>query len=376
MSIAGVQNGRTTELSRGGEADSLRKPERRANIRWQSQRWHMPFALWVIVILAGGLTACNVDPPSATVSIDGSSTVYPLSKAMAEAFGKTNPGVKFQIDFSGTGGGFKKLCAGRVDIVGASRPINSIEDEECTAQHIEYIELPVAFDTLTLVVNAKNTFADCLSVNELRRMWEPAAERTVVTWRDIRPSFPTDPLVLFSPGKDSGTFDYFTLAVVGTEGKSRSDVTMSEDDTVIRRGVADNPSAIGYLGYSYSQGNRKQLKLVSVDNGQGCVAPSAQTVIDATYEPLSRPLFIYVNAAAAARADIAAFTRFYLSPESQPYVATSGYVPLPPAALAVQTTRFEKEAKGSAFGGRTVLGMNLNFFNTSEEERLSAQLVQ
>ncbi|MBA5869926.1 MAG: phosphate ABC transporter substrate-binding protein PstS family protein [Nitrospira sp. CR2.1] len=336
----------------------------------------MPFALWVIVILAGGLTACNVDPPSATVSIDGSSTVYPLSKAMAEAFGKTNPGVKFQIDFSGTGGGFKKLCAGRVDIVGASRPINSIEDEECTAQHIEYIELPVAFDTLTLVVNAKNTFADCLSVNELRRMWEPAAERTVVTWRDIRPSFPTDPLVLFSPGKDSGTFDYFTLAVVGTEGKSRSDVTMSEDDTVIRRGVADNPSAIGYLGYSYSQGNRKQLKLVSVDNGQGCVAPSAQTVIDATYEPLSRPLFIYVNAAAAARADIAAFTRFYLSPESQPYVATSGYVPLPPAALAVQTTRFEKEAKGSAFGGRTVLGMNLNFFNTSEEERLSAQLVQ
>lgn len=149
--------------------------------------------------------------------------------------------------------------------------------------------------------------------------------------RDIRPSFPTDPLVLFSPGKDSGTFDYFTLAVVGTEGKSRSDVTMSEDDTVIRRGVADNPSAIGYLGYSYSQGNRKQLKLVSVDNGQGCVAPSAQTVIDATYEPLSRPLFIYVNAAAAARADIAAFTRFYLSPKASPTSQHPGTYPcLPP----------------------------------------------
>lgn len=375
MNVATVPAGRTMEICSGAEPDSLRKPEQRANIRAQSKRWPARIAL-ITVLIAAGLTACNPENPSAPVTIDGSSTVYPLSKAMAEAFGKTNPGVKFQVDFSGTGGGFKRLCAGRVDIVGASRPITSIEDAECAAQHIEYIELPVAFDTLTLVVNPKNTFADCLSVNELRRMWEPAAERTVVTWRDIRPSFPTDPLVLFSPGKDSGTFDYFTLAVVGTEGKSRGDVTMSEDDTVIRRGVADNPSAIGYLGYSYYQGSREQLKLVSVDNGQGCVAPSAQTVIDATYEPLSRPLFIYINAAAAGRADIAAFTRFYLSPESQPYVAKSGYVPLPPAALAVQTTRFEKEAKGSAFGGRTVLGMNLNFFNTSEEERISAQLVQ
>lgn len=223
---------------------------------------------------------------------------------MAEAFGKMNPGVQFKIGFSGTGGGFKKLCAGRVDIAGASRPINSIEDEECTAQHIEYIELPVAFDTLTLVVNAKNTFLNWLSINELRRMWEPAAEGTIVTWRDIRPSFPADPLVLFSPGKDSGTFDYFTLAVVGTEGKNRGDVTMSEDDTVIQRGVADNPSAIGYLGYSYYQGSREKLKLVSVDNGHGCIAPSTQTMIDATYESLSRPLFIYVNAAAAARPDI------------------------------------------------------------------------
>jgi len=375
MSVAGVQNGRTTALCRGGATDPLCRSKRRADTRAHSKQWPARIAL-ITVLIAAGLTACNPENPSAPVTIDGSSTVYPLSKAMAEAFGKTNPGVKFQVDFSGTGGGFKRLCAGRVDIVGASRPITSIEDAECAAQHIEYIELPIAFDTLTLVVNPKNTFADCLSVNELRRMWEPAAEGTVATWRDIRLSFPADPLMLFSPGKDSGTFDYFTLAVVGTEGKSRSDITMSEDDTVIRQGVAANPSAIGYLGYSYYQGSREQLKLVSVDNGQGCVAPSTQTVIDATYEPLSRPLFIYVNAAAAARADIAAFTRFYLSPESQPYVATSGYVPLPPAALAVQTTRFEKEAKGSAFGGRTVLGMNLNFFNTSEEERLSAQLVQ
>lgn len=191
--------------------------------------------------------------------------VYPLSKAMAEALGKMNPDVQFKIGFSGTGGGFQKLCAGRVDIAGASRPINSIEDEEGTAQHIE---LPVAFDTLTSVVNAKNTFANCLSINELSRMREPAAERTVVTWRDIRPSFPADPLVLFSPGK--------ALAVVGTEGKSRGDVTMSQDDCVIQRGVADNPSAIGYLGYSCYQGSREKLKLVSVDNGHGCIAPSTK----------------------------------------------------------------------------------------------------
>ncbi|CAE6706001.1 PstS family phosphate ABC transporter substrate-binding protein [Nitrospira defluvii] len=374
MNIATVQDVQMVETGNGGAPDSSHASQRRADLLMQSKRWRTLLSL--TMLMAGCLTACNAETPAGAVSIDGSSTVYPLSKAMAEAFGKTNPGVKFQIEFSGTGGGFKRLCAGQIDIAGASRPINTIEIEECTARHIEYIELPVAFDTLSLVVNTKNTFADCLTVNELRRMWEPAAARTISTWRQIRPSFPADPLVLFSPGKDSGTFDYFTLAIVGSEGKSRGDVTMSEDDMVIQRGVAANPHAIGYLGHAYYQSNRETLKLVSVDNGHGCVAPSTQTVIDATYEPLSRPLFIYVNAAAAARPGIEAFTHFYLSPESEQYVSKAGYVPLPPAARAVQTARFEKEVKGSAFGGRTVLGVSLNWFNVNEEERINAQLVQ
>ena len=350
------------------------EPLRRRVELTQSTRWRN---LLLTLMMLGALTACKAEKPSRMVSIDGSSTVYPLSKALAEAFGKLNPAVQFKIEFSGTGGGFKKFCAGQLDIAGASRPINSTESEQCQAQHIEYVELPVAFDSLSLVVNAKNTFVDCLSVNELRRMWEPAAEGKINSWHQIRLSFPAQPLALFSPGKDSGTFDYFTLAIVGIEGWSRSDVTMSEDDMIIERGVAANPNAIGYFGYAYYQANKDKVKLVAVDNGQGCVVPSAQTVADATYQPLSRPLFIYVNAAAAARPEIEAFTRFYLSPESAQYVTKVGYVPLPAAALAVQTTRFDKGKKGSAFGGRgSVLGINLKRFTVDEEEKIKAQLVQ
>ncbi len=343
----------------------------------QSRTWQHLIVVLLTVIVPSALTACEAETPSGTVSIDGSSTVYPLSKAIAEVFGKANPAVQFKIGFSGTGGGFKKFCAGTVDITGASRLINRTESDQCNAQHIEYMELPVAFDSLSLVVNTKNTFVDCLNVNELRRMWEPAAEGKVSTWRQIRPNFPAQPLVLFSPGKDSGTFDYFTLAIVGTEGKSRGDVAMSEDDMVIERGVEANSNAIGYFGYAYYQANRDKVKLVAIDNGHGCVVPSAQTVADRTYQPLSRPLFIYINTAAAARPDIQAFTRFYLSPESAQYVTKVGYVPLPAAALAVQTTRFDKGVTGSAFGGRgSVLGFNLDWFNVDEEEKIKAQLVQ
>ncbi len=343
----------------------------------QSKTWRTLVFVLAALIVSAALIACKAERPSRTVSIDGSSTVYLLSKAMAEAFGKANPAVQFKIEFSGTGAGFRKFCAGRLDLAGASRPINLSEIEQCNAQHIEYIELSVAFDGLSLVVNAKNPFVDCLSVNELRRMWEPAAEGKVTTWRQVRPTFPAQPLALFSPGKDSGTFDYFTLAIVGTEGKSRGDVTTSEDDMVIVRGVAANSSAIGYFGYAYYETNRDKLKLVAVDNGHGCVAPSPQTVADATYQPLSRPLFIYINAAAAARPDIEAFTRFYLSPDSAQYVTQVGYVPLPAAALAVQTTRLDKGVKDSSFGGQgSVLGINLNWFNVDKEEKNKAQLAQ
>ncbi len=289
---------------------------------------------------------------------------------MAEAFRQSNPAVQFDIEFSGTGGGFKKFCAGQLDIADASRPINSAESAQCKAQHIEYIEVPVAFDSLSVVVNPKNTFVDCLTVKELKAIWEPAAESKMSQWNQIRARFPAQPLVLFGPGKASGTFDYFTLAIVGTESSSRSDCTKSEDDMVIEHGVAAEPNALGYFGYAYYQANQDQLKVIAVDNGHGCISPSAQTVADGTYQPLSRPLFLYVNLAAATRPEVRAIARFYLAPESTKYVTKIGYVPLPTAALVTQVSRFAKGVTGSALGGHgSVTGVALNTFDEEEKER-------
>ena len=289
---------------------------------------------------------------------------------MAEAFRASNPAVQFAIEFSGTGGGFKKFCAGQLDIADASRPINSAESAQCKAQHIEYIEVPVAFDSLTVAVNAKNTFVDCLTVKELKAVWEPAAEGKVSQWNQIRASFPAQPLALFGPGKASGTFDYFTFAIVGTEGGSRDDYTKSEDYTVVERGVAAESNALGYFPYAYYEANKEQVKAVAVDNGHGCVLPSAQTVANGTYQPLSRPLFVYVNLTAAARPEVQAFTRFYLSSESTQYVTKVGYVPLPTAALIRQASRFMSGAKGSALGAHgSVTGVALNAFDEDEKER-------
>jgi phosphate transport system substrate-binding protein len=297
---------------------------------------------------------------------------------MAEAFRGSNPGVQFSIEFSGTGGGFKKFCAGQVDIAGASRPINAVESEQCKAQHIEYIEVPVAFDSLAVVVSAKNSFVDCLTVKELKAVWEPAAEGRTSQWSQIRASFPAQPLVLFGPGRDSGTFDYFTLAIVGTQSSSRGDYTKSEDDMVIEHGVAGDPNALGYLGYAYYQAYKDQLKVVAVDSGKGCIVPSAAAVADGTYQPLSRPLFVYVNLAAAARPEVKAFALFYLAPGSTQYVKKVGYVPLPPATLAAQTSRLDKGVTGSVLGGQgSVTGITFTWFDDDKErDRVRNELVR
>jgi phosphate transport system substrate-binding protein len=339
-------------------------------------RW---FSALLVLAAAGTLVACGgqkaadngaAGPVSGKITVDGSDTVFPITKAMAAAFRASNPAVQIDVEFSGTGGGFKKFCAGQIDIEDASRPIRSDEGEQCKAQHIEYIELPVAFDPLSVVVNAKNTFVDCLTIVDLKAMWEPAAEGKTMQWNQIRESFPALPLVLFGPGKASGTFDYFTFAIVGTEGSSRGDYTKSEDDMVIERGVAAEPNALGYFGYAYYQANKDQLKVVAVDNGSGCILPSAKTVADETYQPLSRPLFIYIKAAAAARPEVRAFTRFYLARESTKIVTKVGYVPLPKSALVAQVSRFEKCETGSAFGAHgSVTGAKLDPFEEEEKER-------
>ena len=334
----------------------------------------------LLLFLSAAILAGCSGKQSGVISIDGSETVYPLSKAMADAFHQSNPDVQVTTRFSGTGGGFRKFCAGQADIQGASRAINAAEGAQCKANHVEYIELPIAFDSLTVVVNPKNTFVDCLTVQELKTIWEPGAEGKINNWQQVRGSFPSQPLALFGPGRDSGTFDYFTLAIVGRESSSRPDYAKSEDYTVVERGVESDPNALGYFGYAYYKANKDKLKIVAIDSGHGCVTPNAQTVANNTYQPLSRPLLLYVSVPASTRSEVKDFVRLYLSLGSAETVAKVGYVPLPAAALTLQNSRFEKGIAGSALGGHgSVIGALHDFFNqdeTEEEKKINAQLVQ
>jgi phosphate transport system substrate-binding protein len=319
--------------------------------------------------------AATTGPLSGSVTTDGSSTVMPVSKAMADAFMKANPGVRVSVQESGTGGGFKKFCAGQLDLAAASRPINQTEIDACKASNIEFLELPVAFDSLTVVVSAANTFVDCLTVPELKKLWEPAAEKKLTRWNQIRPNFPAQPIALYGPGTDSGTYDYFTLAIVGTQSSSRSDYTKSEDDQVLVDGVASSPNALGYFGYAYYAANKDKLKVVPIDNGRGCVTPSTETVTNNTYQPLSRPMFIYVSKTADARPEVGAFARFYVAPENARLTQEIGYVPLPAATLLSVSRRLEENLTGSIFGGRgSVLGVTADTF--VDEDKIKSALVR
>jgi phosphate transport system substrate-binding protein len=335
-------------------------------------------ATTVLLLSTAALTLVGCShKQSGAITIDGSDTVYPLSKAMVDAFQQRNPGVRITTQFSGTGGGFRKFCAGHIDIQGASRPIKLTEGAQCKSNHVEYIELPVAFDSLSVVVNPKNTFVDCLTVQELKTIWEPAAEGKINNWHQVRASFPSQPLVLFGPGRDSGTFDYFTLAIVGSESNSRDDYTKSTDYTVVARGVESDPNALGYFGYAYYKANMDKLRPVAIDSGHGCVQPSPQTVAHNTYQPLSRPLLLYVSVAASPRTEVREFIQLYLSMNSAGTVSKVGYVPLPPAALSVQNMRFENGVTGSALGGHgSVIDIVYGWFNTDAEEKAKAQFVQ
>ncbi len=284
----------------------------------------------------------------ATVRVDGSSTVFPITEAVAEEFQRIHQDVRVTVGISGTGGGFKKFQVGETDINDASRPIKDSEAETSAASGIEFIELPVAYDGISLVVNPGNTFVDYLTVEELNRIWEPASQ--VSRWSDVRAEFPDRPISLYGPGTDSGTFDYFTDAVNGSEGACRADFTASEDDNVLVQGVSGDPNALAFFGYAYYAENTERLKVVPIDPGDGAIAPSEQTINDGTYRPLSRPIFIYISTAAAERPEIQAFVRFYL--ENAPDLVTEvGYVPLPDAVYQLALERFENRVTGSVFAG-------------------------
>ena len=249
---------------------------------------------------------------SGEVLADGSSTVQPLAAAAGELFKEENSAVNVSVGTSGTGGGFEVFCKGSIDISDASRPIKAEEAAACKAAGIEYTQLHVATDALTVVAAKNNNFLTCLTTPELKKLWEPAATKKVTTWNQVNPKFPNRPIQLYGPGTDSGTFDYFTDEINGKEGASRTDYNASEDDNVLAQGVSGSPNALGYFGYTYFEENVDKLKAVSIDSGKGCVAPSAETAQNETYTPLSRPLFIYVsNKAAAAKPQVKAFVTFY-----------------------------------------------------------------
>jgi len=297
----------------------------------------------------------------AVLLIDGSSTVYPISEALGEEFQKTS-GTRVTVGLSGTGGGFKKFCRGEIDIAGASRPIKAEEAKACADAGIEYIELPVALDALAVVVNPGNTFVDCLTVDELKKLWEPAAQGKVTTWKQVRASFPNQPVKLFGAGTDSGTFDYFTKAVNGKEGDSRGDYTATEDDNVTINGVAGDAGALGYLGLAYVTENAGKVKAVPIRQKDGkCVGPSAQTARDATYQPLSRPLFYYVNKKYAdERPHVPAFIKFaFDATNSEKLVAEVGYVPLPAQSYSLAVTKFDGRKTGSFFDGGSKIGVTV-----------------
>jgi phosphate transport system substrate-binding protein len=287
---------------------------------------------------------------SGTIAVDGSSTVAPISEAMAEEFGIANPNVRVTVGTSGTGGGFKKLLNKETDIADASRPIKESEVELAAKNGVEYIELPVAFDGLTVVVNPANTWVDKLTVEELNKIWGPNSK--VKLWSEVRDGWPAEEIKLFGPGPDSGTFDYFTDVINGEEGVSRTDYQASEDDNVLVTGVAGDKNALGYFGYAYYEQNKEKLKPVPITDEAGqAITPNPETIQSGAYAPLSRPLFIYVRRDVMERPEIHAFVKYYLSPQARNLVTESGYVALPKDILDLAWSRFEAKTGGSIFGG-------------------------
>ena len=308
-------------------------------------------------ISASGLVQADVP----LVKVDGSSTVYPITEAVAEDFqvSKKNK-VRVTVGISGTGGGFKKFCRGETDVSNASRPITKKEIGDCKAAGIEFLEMPVAYDALTVVINPKNTWAKKLTVAQLKAIWEPAAQGKITNWKQVDPSFPDRPLKLYGPGADSGTFEYFTEAINGKSKSTRGDFTASEDDNVLVQGVSRDVGGLGYFGYAYYTENKDKLVAVSIVAAEGkpAVAPTLETVINGSYQPLARPIFIYVNAKSAAKPEVKEFVEYYMK-NGEKLAKEVKYVSLPAKAYTYNLEHFAKMAKGTKFGGENKVGLTI-----------------
>lgn len=303
-----------------------------------------------------------------SITVDGSSTVFPITDEVAQEFQLLETDQpQVTVSISGTGGGFEKFCAGKTDINSASRPILKEEMQACKTASVRYIELPVAYDALTIAVHPENNWASDITLAELKKIWEPAAEGKITKWSQVRANWPDQPLNLYGAGKDSGTFDYFTEATVGEARASRNDYTDSEDDTLLVRGVTRDANALGYFGYAYYEENAKQLKALAVDSGSGPVAPSPDTVRNGEYHPLARPLFLYVNVEAAERPEVREFVEYYLT-HGRDFVKTAGYVPLPDEIYNTAFTHFQNKKIGTVFAGESQLNLKIEELLEKEAE--------
>jgi len=332
---------------------------------------HVGAALLAASAVACGGGAPNQQSGNAVITVDGSSTVFPITEAVAEEFHKSNPSVHVTVGVSGTGGGFQKFCRGETDISNASRPIKPSEIDACQRAGIEFIELPVAYDGLAVVVNPRNTWAASMTTAELRQLWAPEAQGKITRWSHVRASWPDREIHLFGPGVDSGTYDYFTEAIVGTEGASRGDFTSSEDDNVLVQGIASDELALGFMGLAYVEQNQGRLKIVAVDdgkkeNGDGPIAASVEAVRNGTYQPLSRPLFIYVSRKSAERPEVQTFVTSYFT-RGKDLVTEVGYVPLTDPIYQLAQQHFAERKSGTAFGaGGSQVGLTLEELLTRE----------
>jgi len=315
----------------------------------------------LLAVIAGFLCASSAAYAQQIVKVDGSSTVFPITEAVAEEFQKAKKQqIKVTVGISGTGGGFKKFCRGVTDISGASRPILKKEMDDCKAAGIDYFELPVAFDALTVVINPRNTFIKQLTVAEMKKIWEPGAQGKVMKWNQVNAQWPDAPMKLFGPGADSGTFDYFTEAVVGKSKSSRGDFTASEDDNVLVQGVARDVNSLGYFGYAYYVENKDKLKAVPIVNEKGQpVLPSLEAVIAGTYSPLARPIFIYVNTKSLGKPEVKEFVQYYMA-QGAKLAKEVKYVPLPDSAYKTAWDHVVKGKKGTVFGGTPEVGITID----------------
>ena len=317
---------------------------------------------FVSFMAAAGVALFGAQAAQAQViKIDGSSTVYPITEAVAEEFQKAKKNaVKVTVGISGTGGGFKKFCRDELDISDASRPITAKEMEDCKAAGVQYIEMPVAFDALTVVVNPKNAFLKQATIEEMKTLWEPAAQGKIMKWNQVNPAWPDAPVKLFGAGADSGTFEYFTEAMVGKAKSSRGDYTASEDDNVLVQGVSRDVNAIGYFGYAYYAENKAKLKALPIVNPKTgkAVEPSAANVENGTYAPLSRPIFIYVKAKSLEKPEVKEFVEFYMK-NGAALTKEVKYVPLPASAYTGNIEHMNKKKLGTVFGGHNEIGITI-----------------